>query len=57
MLVDLALRAGDQIRGMLDGTDGGAEADTSRAGEITSALRELIPKPGEGALPAYNNLR
>jgi two-component system chemotaxis sensor kinase CheA len=51
MLVDLALRAGDQIRGMLDGTDGGAEADTSRAGEITSALRELIPKLGDPAVP------
>jgi two-component system, chemotaxis family, sensor kinase CheA len=50
MLVDLALRAGDQIRGMLDGTDGGAGADTSRAGEITSALRELIPKPGDPAV-------
>ena len=50
MLVDLALRAGDQIRGMLDGTDGGTGADTSRAGEITSALRELIPKPGDPAV-------
>ena len=49
MLVDLALRAGDQIRGMLEGSDGGAMADTSRAGEITSALRELIPKPGDPA--------
>ena len=49
MLVDLTLRAGDQIRGMLDSSDGGAVADTSRAGEITSALRELIPEPGDPA--------
>ena len=40
-LVDLTLRAGDRIRGMLDGD---VEAGTSAAGEITSALRELIPK-------------
>jgi two-component system chemotaxis sensor kinase CheA len=44
-LVDLSLRAGDRIRGMLDGSDGGAMDDTSRGSEITSALRELIPKP------------
>ena len=44
-LVDLTLRAGDQIRGMLDGSEDGVMADTSMAGEITSALRELIPKP------------
>lgn len=50
MLIDLALRAGDQIRGMLDGSEGGAVADTSMAGEITSALRELIPKPGDPAV-------
>lgn len=49
MLVDLTLRAGDQIRGMLDSSDGGAATDTSRAGEITSALRELIPEPGDPA--------
>ena len=59
MLVDLTLRAGDQVRGMLDGSEGGATADTSRAGEITSALRELIPKTDnpasqvpQAALPA-----
>ena len=59
MLVDLTLRAGDRIRGMLDGSDGGATADASRAGEITSALRELIPKTDnpagqvpQAALPA-----
>ena len=44
-LVDLTLRAGDQIRGMLDSSDGAAMAGTSMADEITSALRELIPKP------------
>ncbi|SPF34359.1 CheA signal transduction histidine kinase [Syntrophobacter sp. SbD1] len=43
-LVDLTLRAGDQIRGMLDGPDGGEMTVTSVAGEITSALRELIAK-------------
>ena len=48
-LVDLTLRAGDQIRGMLDGSDGVATADTSGAGEITSALRELIPQHGDPA--------
>jgi two-component system chemotaxis sensor kinase CheA len=61
-LVDLTLRAGDQIRGMLDGSEDGAMADTSRAGAITSALRELIPKPDDPAgqvpqtaLPATEN--
>ena len=44
-LIDLTLRAGDRIRGMLDGSDGGAMASAFMAGEITSALRELIPKP------------
>jgi two-component system chemotaxis sensor kinase CheA len=44
-LVDLTLSAGDQIRAMLDGSDSGAIACTARSGEITSALRGLIPKP------------
>ena len=44
-LVDLTLRAGDQIRGMLDRANGAAMAGTYMADEITSALRELIPKP------------
>ena len=46
-LVDLTLRAGDWIRGMLDESDGGAM--DSRGSEITSALRELIPKPDSPA--------
>ncbi len=41
-LVDLTLRAGDRIRCMLDGSDSGDEA-----GDITSALRELIPNPDD----------
>ncbi|MGO8944153.1 MAG: chemotaxis protein CheA [Syntrophobacteraceae bacterium] len=43
-LVDLTLRAGDQIRGMLDGANGAAMAGTCMAEEITSALRGLVPK-------------
>ena len=43
-LVDLTLRAGDRIRCMLDGSDSGDEA-----GDITSALRELIPNPDDPA--------
>ena len=46
-LIDLVLRARDQIRCMLDGSEGGAGADTTTAGEITSALRELIPELGD----------
>jgi two-component system, chemotaxis family, sensor kinase CheA len=42
-LVDLTLAAGDQIRRMLDGADGGASADTTRAEAIIEALRELLP--------------
>jgi two-component system, chemotaxis family, sensor kinase CheA len=48
-LVDLTLRAVDRIRGMLDGPDGGTMADTSMVGEITSALRKLVPNPGDPA--------
>ncbi len=48
-LVDLTLRAGDQIRGMLDGSNGVATAGTSMAAEITSALRGLIPKADKSA--------
>ncbi len=44
-LVDLALRAGDQIRTMLDDSDGGAKTDSKMAAEITNALKQLIPKP------------
>ncbi|MFZ0942771.1 MAG: chemotaxis protein CheA [Syntrophobacteraceae bacterium] len=61
-LVDLTLRAGDQIRGMLDRANGAAMAGTYMADEITSALRELIPKPDnpvcqvpQASLPATEN--
>ena len=53
-LIDLALRAGDQIRSMLEDSDAGAAACTSAAAEIANAFKELIPKveePVEKAAP------
>ncbi len=53
-LVDLALRAGDQIRSMLEGSDGGAAASTAAAADIANAFKELLPKaeiPVEKAPP------
>lgn len=42
-LVDLTLSAGDQIRAMLDASEGGEAAHAGRAGEILASLRKLIP--------------
>ena len=46
-LVDLVLQAGDRIRGMLNGSDGGADA--TRTAAITNAIKQLIPKPEDPA--------
>jgi two-component system chemotaxis sensor kinase CheA len=46
-LVDLTLKAGDQIRGLLDGSNIGGVADEMRANEIIDSLRRLIPERSE----------
>jgi two-component system, chemotaxis family, sensor kinase CheA len=48
-LVDLTLAAGDQIRCMLDSSNGGATADPAIAMEITNALKLMIPGRSESA--------
>jgi two-component system chemotaxis sensor kinase CheA len=55
-LVDLTLRAGDRIRSMLDGSDGGPAVGTSGAGEITNALRQLIAEPADPAVPVLTKV-
>jgi two-component system, chemotaxis family, sensor kinase CheA len=48
-LVDLTLAAGDQIRCMLDSSNGDPAADPARAREIIKALAQMIPGRSEPA--------
>ncbi len=51
----MTLRAGDRIRGMLDGSDGGVLASAFMTEEITNALKELIPKADDPAVAVPQN--
>ncbi|MEW6419551.1 MAG: chemotaxis protein CheA [Nitrospirota bacterium] len=42
-LIDLTLSARDQIRAMLDASDGGKAADELKAREIIAALKKIVP--------------
>ena len=52
-LINLTLRAGDQIRIMLDNADSGQSTDLAAAAEITAAFGRFLPEPPkEGPHPA-----
>ncbi len=46
-LIDLILASRDQIKVMLDASDGGAEVDIELSGKIISALENLLPDKDE----------